>query len=195
MLRLIGVFIGALCCAAALHAQTPAKPVPADKDGLYVPALPTRPQGVYATIDLRPMNEVLLRLQTAGQRNTAAREVIKNPSVHMPPVLYVVANVLSGDRPDEAIFWYHVGRVRAVYDAFRCKDETSRNVIPVLGQSLSIELRRSQYFHRDGLVAIAQKAIDWDSQNPRNYDQRWVCLYGRTAQTSTCRARWEDWGV
>jgi len=184
MLRLMAVFTGALCCAAALHAQTPAKPAPADKGNVYVPALPARPQGVYATIDLRPMNETVRRLETAGQRNTAAREVTKSPAGHMPPVLYKVANVLSGDRPDEAIFWYHVGRVRAVYDAFRCKDETSRNVIPVLGQALSIELRRSQYFHRDGLVAIAHKAVDWDAKNPRGYDQRWICLYGRVAQTS-----------
>jgi hypothetical protein len=184
MLRLMAMITGALCCAVTLHAQTPAKPAPSDKSGAYVPALPNRPQGVYATIDVRPMNETVRRLETSGQRNTTAREVIKTPSGHMPPVLYKVANVLSGDRPDEAIFWYHVGRVRAVYDAFRCKDETSRNVIPVLGQALSIELRRSQYFHRDGLLAIARKAIDWDKQNPRNYDQRWVCLYGRIAQTS-----------
>src|SRR5258706_12191822 len=102
MLRLVTVFTGVLCCAALLHAQTPAKPPPADKDGHYVPALPTRPQGVYATINLRPMNEEILRLNTTGQRNAAAREVIKNPSGHTPPVLYLVANVLSGDRPDEA---------------------------------------------------------------------------------------------
>ena len=185
MLRLMTVFAGALCCAAVLYAQTPAKPPPAEKEGLHVPVLPARPQGVYATIDLRAMNETIRRLQTAGQRNTAAREVIKDPTVHMPPVLYAVANVLSGDRPDDAIFWYHVGRVRAVYDAFRCRDETSRNVIPTLGQSLSIELRRSQYFHRDNLVNVARKAIEWDTQHPRNYDQRWVCLFGRVAQTSS----------
>jgi len=184
MQRLIALFAGALWCAAALHAQAPAKPAPAQKEGLYVPALPARPQGVYATIDLRPMNAVIVRLGTSGQRNTAAREVIRSPSGHMPPVLYQVANVLSGDRPEEAIFWYHVGRVRAVYDAFRCRDETSRNVIPLLGKSLSIELRRSQYFQRDQLVALARKAVAWDAQNPRSYDQRWICLYGRVAQTS-----------
>jgi hypothetical protein len=53
MLRFIAVFSGALCCATALHAQTPAKPAPAEKGALYVPVLPAQPQGVYATIDLR----------------------------------------------------------------------------------------------------------------------------------------------
>ena len=184
MLRLVALFVGSLGCAVALHAQTPAKPAPAEKGA--VPALvpPARPQGVYATIDLRPMNETLQRLETSGQRNTAAREVLKNPAGQIPQALYAVANVMSGDRPEQAIFWYHVGRVRAVYDAFRCKDETSRNVIPLLGRSLSIELRRSQYYQRDQLVGIARKAIDWDAKNPRQYDQRWICLYGRVAQTS-----------
>lgn len=191
MLRFGALFVGSLGCAVALHAQTPAKPAPADKgavkaDKSAVPALapPARPQGVYATIDLRPANDILRRLTTSGQQHAAVREVLKDPAAYLPRVLYLVANVLSGDRPEEAIFWYHAGRVRAVYDAFRCKDETSRNVIPVLGQSLSIELRRSQYYQRDQLVGIARKAIEWDLQNPRNYDQRWVCLYGRVAQTS-----------
>jgi hypothetical protein len=184
VLRPIAVIAGALCWAAALHAQAPAKPAPAEKEGLYVPRLPARPQGVYASIDLRPMNDMIQRLDTPGKRNTAAREAIRSPAVQMPPVLYGAANVLSGDRPEEAIFWYHVGRVRAVYDAFRCRDETSRNMIPLLGKSLSIELRRSQYFQRDQLVGIARKAVDWDSRNPRSYDQRWICLYGKVAQTS-----------
>ncbi len=143
-----------------------------------------QPQGVYATINLASMTEIIRRLETTGQRLTAARELLKDPAAHMPPVLYAVANVLSGDRPEAAIFWYHVGRVRAVYDAFRCKDATARNVIPELGKRLSIELRRSQYYQRNQLVGIAKKAIDWDSQNPRNYDQRWACLYGRVAQVS-----------
>lgn len=185
MLRRIALFAGAFACAFSLQAQTPAKPAPADKGALAALAPPAKPQGVYATIDLRPMNESILRLETTGQRNTSARDVIKNPAGHMPPVLYAVANVLSGDRPEEAIFWYHVGRVRAVYDALRCRDESARNMIPALGKKLTPELIRSQYYQRDRLVGLARKAVDWDAQNPRNYDQRWICVYGRIAQTSS----------
>ncbi|MEK6245503.1 MAG: hypothetical protein AABM33_13505 [Pseudomonadota bacterium] len=184
MLRFVALFVGSLGCAIALHAQTPAKPAPADKKAAPVVAPPSQPKGVYATINLVPMVEVNRRLETSGQRNAAAREVLKNPTAYMPPVLYAVANVLSGDRPEEAIFWYHVGRVRAVYDAFRCKDNSARNIIPELGKKLSAELIRSQYYQRDHLAGIAKKAIDWDAQNPRNYDQRWICLYGRVAQAS-----------
>lgn len=184
MLRLAALFTGLLGCAAALHAQVPAKPAADDKSPITVLKAPARPQGVYATIDLKPMGDILKRLDAQGQRSSAAREVLKNPADHIPQVLYGVANVMSGDRPELAIFWYHVGRVRAVYDALRCKDESARNSIPALGRRLSPELVRSQYFHRDQLVGIARKAIEWDGQNPRNYDQRWICLYGRVAQTS-----------
>lgn len=74
--------------------------------------------------------------------------------------------------------------MRSVYDAFRCKDDTAHNAIVLLGKGLSVELRRSQYFHRDGLTNIARSAIEWEAKNPRDYDQRWICLYGRVAQTS-----------
>ncbi len=184
MLRLVALFVGSLGCAVALHAQTPARPAPTDKGAVPMLAPPARPQGVYASIDLRPMNEVIRRLETTGQRSAAAREVLKNPAGQIPQALYAVANVMSGDRPEQAIFWYHVGRVRAVYDALRCKDESARNMVPALGKKLSPELIRSQYYQRDRLVGLARKAIEWDAQNPRSYDQRWICLYGRVAQTS-----------
>lgn len=103
MLRPIVVAAGLLGAAAPLHAQAP-----------------VQPQGVYATIDLARTNAIIRRLETTGQRLSAAREVLKDPAAYMPHVLYALANVLAGDRPEEAIFWYHVGRVRAVYDAFRC---------------------------------------------------------------------------
>lgn len=183
MLRFIAIAAG-LFFAAALHAQAPGKPAPAETKGVPAVAPPAQPQGVYATIDLVATREIIRRLETTGQRYGAAREVLKNPAAFMPHVLYAVANVLSGDRPEEAIFWYHVGRVRAVYDAFRCKDNSARNVIRELGKRLGVELVRSQYYRRDHLVGIAKKAIDWDAQNPRNYDQRWVCLFGRVAQVS-----------
>ena len=188
MLRFTMIFAGFFCCALALHAQTSGKPVPAEKpaDRKGAPVAPPsgKPQGVYATINIQPMEEIRRRLESSSQRSGAAREVLKNPGAQMPPVLYALANVMSGDRPEESIFWYHVGRVRAVYDAFRCKDATARNLIPELGKRLSPELIHSQFYQRERLVGISKKAIEWDAKNPRNYDQRWVCLSGRVAQTS-----------
>jgi len=144
------------------------------------------PRGVYASIDLRPAQQLIQRLQAAAGavRRPAMREVQKDAGSHMPPVLYALANALAEDDPEEAVFWYQVGRLRAVYDGLRCRDQSARSGVTTIGQGLSVPLRRQMFFQRSQLVAIARKAIDWDAKNPRNYDQRWIALYGRTAAIS-----------
>jgi hypothetical protein len=143
------------------------------------------PRGVYATIDLAPADEMIARLNAFGSnRRAAIREVIKDPSAHMPPVLYALANALSEDRPEDAIFWYNLGRIRAVYDGLRCRDKSAQAALLVLRTRLSHDLRVSLYYQREALVAIAQKAIDFNTQNPARYDHRWISLYGNVAASS-----------
>lgn len=179
-LLLLCVLLGPLLPAMA---QAPVI-IPLDKEG-RVTAPPSAPRGVYATISLGSMGETVKRLNTQGQRNAAAREVTRDAASALPPMLYATASVLAGDRPEQAIFWYHVGRIRAVYDALRCRDQSARGFVPLMGQNLlSVELRRSQYYQRDHLVPVAREAVEWDLQHPRNYDQRWICLYGKVAHAS-----------
>ena len=150
------------------------------------PQAPAQFRGVYATIDMRPTLDLVQRLdaKTGGTRRPAIREVLKNPAAHMPPVLYALANALSEDDPDDAVFWYHVGRIRAVYDSLRMRDVSARVGVVELGKTLSIALRGAQFYQRGHLVGLAQKAIDWDAKNPRNYDQRWIALSGKVARAS-----------
>jgi hypothetical protein len=175
---ILAAALGALCLGAAHSVLGQAKPP--------VATLAAEPRGVYASIDLRPAQEMIRRLNAASGtvRRPAIREVLKDPSVHMPPVLYALANALSGDDPEDAIFWYHVGRVRAVYDALRCRDVTARGGVTALGRDLNLELRRAQHFQRNQLPALATRAVEWDAKNPRNYDQRWVALFGNVAHAS-----------
>jgi hypothetical protein len=112
------------------------------------------------------------------------REVMKDASRHMPPVLYALANALSGDEPEDAIFWYNVGRMRAVYDGLRCRDVTARSGVTAIAKDMNLDLRRALFYQRDQLVGLAMKAIEWDEKNPRNYDQRWIALYGKVAHNS-----------
>ncbi len=144
--------------------------------------------GVYATIDVKGMEELARRLNSprATEHNPAEREVLKDPASYMPPVLYALGNALSADagRGEIAIFWYHVGRLRAVYDSRRCRDATALNIVPALGKTLTADLIKLQYYQRDRLPPIAAKAVEWDKSNPRNYDQRWACLSGKVAASS-----------
>ena len=173
----------AACAALCACAVQPAFA----QDSAPVATLAEKPRGVYATIDLAPAQDLIRRLAapTGGVRRPAIREVMKDPSAHMPPVLYALANALAVDDPDGAVFWYHVGRMRAVYDGFRCKDVTARSGVTTLGHDLlSLDLRKILGYERDLIVASAKKAIEWDTKNPRNYDQRWIALYGKVAAAS-----------
>jgi len=82
------------------------------------------------------------------------------------------------------VFWYHVGRIRAVYDGLRCKDSSARNAVNVLGKGLNPDIARYQRQNRQDTLAIAELAIKWDQQNARDYDHRWINLYGKVARTS-----------
>jgi hypothetical protein len=169
----------ALCAALAVAPRAFAQ-----KTGAAGP--PAGYRGVYAEIDMRPAEAMVKRLEpvAGNDHRTAMREVLKDPSSHMPPVFYALANALAEDYPDEGVFWYHAGRVRAVYDALRCRDVTVRREIPILGKTLSVPLRSAQFYQRGNLVGIAEKAIAWDKKSARNYDQRWITLYGDVAMKS-----------
>ena len=169
---LAGVILAA--CAQVLAQNAPAG------------AAPVQFRGVYASIDMRPTEEMIRRLSASygSDRRMAIREVLRAPSSYMPPVLYALANTLAEDDSENAILWYHVGRLRAVYDALRCRDKTAQVALLELRKRLGTELRTNQYYRRDRLVRLAQKAIDWDASNPRDYDQRWVALYGKAAAAS-----------
>jgi hypothetical protein len=91
---------------------------------------------------------------------------------------------MAEDKTEEAVFWYHVARIRAVYDAFRCRDVSARHAVTLLGKQLSMTLRSAQFYQRGNLVLIATRAIEWDSKHPRNYDPRWIALFGNVARDS-----------
>ena len=185
-LPLLAVLVLGLAAPLTALAQDKAKEKDKDKDKAAVATIAQQPRGIYATIDMRPAREMIARLTSASGsvRRPAMREVIKDASLHMPPVLYALANALVGDDPEDAMFWYHVGRVRAVYDSFRCRDVTARSGVTTTGKDLNLELRRAMFYQRNQLVDIATKAIEWDAKNPRNYDQRWIALFGKVANSS-----------
>ena len=169
----------ACLCFAAPHAALA-------QDKAPVATLAANPRGVYATIDLRPMQEMVARLGAAygSDHHLAIRTVRGDAGAYGPPVLYALANTLAEDHAEEAIFWYHVGRMRAVYDALRCRDKSVNAGLLDLRTRISKPLAFSQFYRRERLIGIAQKAIDWDLKNPRTYDQRWISLYGKVAASS-----------
>jgi hypothetical protein len=170
---------------AQVSAQVVPPPVVAPEKGLK---LHDKPQGIYATIDIRGQLATIARLRELipTPRREAINAALSNPAALSPPALYALANALSQDdaKIEDAVFWYHVGRLRAVYDGLRCKDPTARNAVNILGRNLNPDIARYQRQRRQRTLEIAQFAVQWDQQNPRLYDQRWINLYGKVARES-----------
>ena len=136
--------------------------------------------------DMHPTEAMVARLSVAygTDKREAMRDVQRSASSYNPLVLYALANALIEDYSERAIFWYHVGRIRATYDALRCRDKSAQNAMLELRKRMNQDLRSAQFYRRERLPGIAQKAVDWDAKNPRNYDQRWIALYGTVAASS-----------
>jgi hypothetical protein len=152
------------------------------------PAPYAKPQGIYATIDVNATEAAIRRLGQLipyPRREAIAAAVAVAPRLS-PPALYALANAVALDDANmpDAVFWYHVARIRAVYDALRCKDASARTVINDFGKRLNPDVARYQRQHREHTLQIAELAIKWDQQNPRDYDHRWINLYGKVARYS-----------
>jgi hypothetical protein len=189
----------ALACAQSAAqpvVQPPSAPLTTVPRAAVPPVVPSqdgpqehaRPQGVYAAIDIQGQLRTIasLRELIPVPRREAISAALGNPAALSPPALYALANAIAQDdvNIEQAVFWYHVGRIRAVYDALRCKDPTARNAVNILGRNLNPDVARYQRQHRARTLEIAEIALDWDKSNARQYDHRWVNLYGKVARES-----------
>jgi hypothetical protein len=189
----------ALACtqsAAQPVVQPPSAPLTTVPKSAVPPVVPAqdgpqaraKPQGVYASIDIQGQLRTIasLRELIPTPRREAIGAALGNPAALSPPALYALANAIAQDDTsiEQAVFWFHVGRIRAVYDALRCKDPTARIAVVILGRNLNPDVARYQRQHRSRTLEIAEAALDWDKSNPRQYDHRWVNLYGKVARES-----------
>jgi hypothetical protein len=141
--------------------------------------MPTAPK----SSENKAVGKMIRRLGSfsSRMRKEAIEDALKAPAKQSPPVLYALANCLSREkgRMGEALLWYHIGRVRAVFDALRIRDKRAREAVSALGRTLSEDLKEFQVRNRKRALAAAKKAIEWDGSNPRKYDQRWAALYAK----------------
>jgi hypothetical protein len=207
MLRRTAVAVALACASAAAAPQTPPVPAaglpqqtsPSPSAGQSAPPVVSdssadgpgpyaKPQGLYAKIEVGATQAQIQRL---GQlipypRREAIAAAVANAPRLSPPVLYALANAIALDDANmpDAVFWYHVARIRAVYDGLRCKDASARAVINEYGKRLNPDIARYQRQNRQHTLQIAELAVKWDRENPRNYDHRWINLHGKVARYS-----------
>ena len=144
-----------------------------------------KPAGEYATIDTSPAirdMDVLAKGSDAEKAAVAAR-VKARPGDVMPPVFMKLADYLyEKGNPEEAYFWFCLGRMRARYDAARCADATARGGVAILIDGVNREMRR--YVTRmksDDILPFGKRLLKLDAETPYNYDHRWLNLHGMNA--------------
>lgn len=151
------------------------------------------PMGEFAKIDVAESNRVIEQLLSRDKvkRTQAMERFLKEASRMTPPVFFVAAKELqeSGE-PDEAVYWLIIGRLRAASDILKCQDPSVHQAIAVLNHQFGMQIE-SRFLHYQTLSKIIDRAFAWEKDQPRQYDARWIALYGADAY-SRSKVRFKD---
>jgi len=107
----------------------------------------------------------------------------------IPPFGYELANRRYKDDPTAALRWFYISDLRARYDAMRCKDATSRQLIDVMKRELAGDLLKSLSSHLKDIPAAAKDALNWDKDRKPTYASWWVCTHGMDYVTAAMNKR------
>lgn len=121
----------------------------------------------------------------ADARVAAAAEVEASPERFNPEVFYLVALVhFAADRPQDAMFWFYAGQLRARFDANRCADELAGTYVNRLNDQFGPAINQYAFQHLDQLEATVTRVIDFDRTTPHSYDPRWINRHTPAALTA-----------
>lgn len=113
-------------------------------------------------------------------RAAVVEQVLIRPENFTPPVLYGLASALMNEgRSSEAVFWYHVAKMRVSYDVRRNRDKSLADVPQVLAMRLPKPLIQAVYFeHLDSALEVVKSAIEWDDHHEHDYNPLWPTPHG-----------------
>lgn len=143
------------------------------------------PTGVYSQVDTEKQSQSLLILKStnAALKSKLIDAVIAKPNDYTPPVLYAMAQELFlRDDKDNAVYWYNLAHLRALYDANLCLDNSAKEEVARLNKEYGTEITLYALQDITKLEQTVQKVIDFVRTNSENYDERWISLHGKLAQ-------------
>src|SRR5262245_60113864 len=148
---------------------------------------PVTPQGEFAQIDTRLVNETMqiLAKGTAAEKQKAIVKIRAHPENYAPPVFYLLSNVLfANGEKDEGAFWFYAGQLRARVDANICADSSAGQAVDVLNQNYGTPINQYTFQDIPKLQALIAKVVEWERKTACNYDRRWINLHGMGAMMS-----------
>jgi hypothetical protein len=151
-------------------------------------AIPVRPAGEHAEIDVARQNSAVAALFGAEQawRAQTVAAVLAAPQTYPPPALAALAAVLFAEgRRDDGAFWFYAAQLRAHFDANRCADETVEGAAAILAQRYGSEINKYMFADPERLRETVGRVVAWDRATPHDYDHRWINLHGMGAFTGS----------
>ena len=104
-----------------------------------------------------------------------------NPEKTIPVFYMFMADEIYKTNKDDAVFWFSVGKLRAVEDVRMCKDSTNTSQIAVFSMMAPNTV---QYQNQKGYKYILEKleaAIKYDNAHPQRLNPVWACYHGLSA--------------
>lgn len=154
------------------------------------------PNGEFAQIDVSRSQQAMDAI-TSGKADTI-NEILKTPNEYAPPVLYLMSAIMfDNDYQDQATFWYYAAQLRARSDANKSGDNTAHAAVNQLNQRFGIRIAPYSMSNPQRLQGIVSQVLQWDSEQTRSYDPRWIALQGKDVVTETKvnfapRDKWQE---
>jgi hypothetical protein len=170
---------------AACSSQPPAEQTskPAPKETSQAPQ-EIIPKGEFAQIDVSRSQQAMDAI-TSGKGDTI-NEILKSPNDYAPPVLYLMSAIMfDNDYQDQATFWYYAAQLRARSDANKSGDDTAHSAVNQLNQRFGRSIAPYSMSNPERLQGIVSQVLEWDSEQSRNYDPRWIALQGKDVVSET----------
>lgn len=144
---------------------------------------PPAPLGEHAKLDQERVQRQIERLQSGD--NTTLEQVLNDPGLYPPPVLYALAVTLyQQGEVAPAMFWFYTAQLRARSDANKSLDPTTAAGVTELASQYSKDIPRYAIAHLDEFQPVMDHVLEWDRISHRMYDPRWVALFGKAAFTN-----------
>lgn len=142
------------------------------------------PKGEFAQIDIQRSQDMMDEI--AGGNGDAINKVLEQPNDYAPPVLYLISAIMfDNEYRDQALFWFYTAQLRARSDANKASDKSTHNAVTRYNQQFGRQIIPYATSNPDKLAGIVNQSLEWDSQQTRNYDPRWIALQGRDMLTET----------
>ncbi len=142
------------------------------------------PKGIVAQLDQ------FQELRNAPDaQNDDVISYIKDNVNRLPPFFTMeLARRMHAVDEEEALWWYHVGYIRGVYDALRCADKTAANGLSVLNRIApdvaDMAARDQATFRRKGL-----EVLEWRELYRSEASPWWICSHGERAMQNVADGR------